>query len=357
MRAKLGLAAGLIVLGIGVWAGLIRMGWALPALPTVPMAHGPLMIVGFLGALISVERAVALRRSWGYAGPALAVLGALAWAVAGAPWGAWLALGGSLALGALYCIAAQQQRAWPVIVMGAGALCWGVGNLLWALGSAFSQSTPWWAAFAILTIVGERLELARLQKLSGMSRALFVLSIGVFFVGLVLALVRLELGVRTLALGMVALAIWLVRYDIARRTVHQMGLVRYIAVSLLTGYVWLGVAGVLGMIWGGAVAGPFYDAVWHALFVGFVFSMIFGHAPVIFPALLKARIPFSMSFYAPLGLLHLSLMLRIFGDLLLWLPGRQWGGLLNALAILLFFGTVAHAALRDLLSRPRSRPQ
>jgi hypothetical protein len=98
-------------------------------------------------------------------------------------------------------------------------------------------------------------------------------------------------------------------------------------------------------MWGGEVAGPRYDALWHALFVGFVFSMIFGHAPVIFPALLRLRIPFSGSFYVPLVLLHLSLLLRVWGDLALWPSGRQWGGLLNTLAILLFFANVARRAL------------
>ena len=36
-----------------------------------------------------------------------------------------------------------------------------------------------------------------------------------------------------------------------------------------------------------------------------------------------------------------ALMLRVSGDLLGWRPGRQWGGLLNALAVLLFLFTLA----------------
>jgi hypothetical protein len=41
-------------------------------------------------------------------------------------------------------------------------------------------------------------------------------------------------------------------------------------------------------------------------------------------------------FYTHLLLLHLSLILRVGGDILLWLPGRYWGGLFNAIAIILF---------------------
>jgi len=43
----------------------------------------------------------------------------------------------------------------------------------------------------------------------------------------------------------------------------------------------------------------------------------------------------------PLLLLHASLLLRVVGDLVGWWPGRQWGGLLNALAVLLFLLTLA----------------
>ncbi|MFN4218306.1 MAG: hypothetical protein ACK4HB_03385 [Candidatus Bipolaricaulia bacterium] len=336
MRAKIALALAPLTLGFGLWAGLLRLGWALPTFKTLPIAHGPLMISGFLGALIGLERAVALRKGWGYLVPFLALFGTLLWAF-GIVWGAWAAFAASIVLSALYLVAVRQQPSWSVTVMGAGALCWGVGNLLWALSWNFAQITPWWAAFLVLTIVGERLELARLQKLSGATRALLALSLALFLGGLLLALGHRDLGVRVFSVGMLALALWLLRYDIARRTVHQTGLVRYIAISLLSGYCWLGCAGIFGVIWSSASAGPYYDARWHALFVGFVFSMIFGHAPVIFPALLKLRIPFSASFYAPLALLHLSLIVRILSDLALWGIGRQWGGLLNALAILLFF--------------------
>lgn len=43
--------------------GLIRLGWQLPALtPSLALAHGPLMISGFLGTLITLERAVATQK-------------------------------------------------------------------------------------------------------------------------------------------------------------------------------------------------------------------------------------------------------------------------------------------------------
>lgn len=79
------MALGMVALLAALWAGLLRLGWRVPPLrPTLPAAHGPLMISGFLGTLIGLERAVALGRRWTYAGPLLTGLGALA-LIAGLP--------------------------------------------------------------------------------------------------------------------------------------------------------------------------------------------------------------------------------------------------------------------------------
>ena len=56
----------------GVWLGLLRLGWALPLpWPDQLILHGPLMINGFLGTLIGLERAVGIARRWAYAAPIL----------------------------------------------------------------------------------------------------------------------------------------------------------------------------------------------------------------------------------------------------------------------------------------------
>src|SRR5690606_3991276 len=72
------MASAIIALITGLWSGLFRMGWAIDVMnPSLPMAHGPLMICGFLGTLISLERAVALDRWWAYAAPAATGLGGI----------------------------------------------------------------------------------------------------------------------------------------------------------------------------------------------------------------------------------------------------------------------------------------
>src|SRR4029078_7550341 len=88
-----------------------------------------------------------------------------------------------------------------------------------------------------------------------------------------------------------------------------------------------------------------YDAMLHAIFLGFVFSMIFAHAPVIFPAITGIDIPFTPIAYRYAALLHISLLLRVSGDLMLWREAQQWGGMLNAVAVLLFLLTNVGAAI------------
>lgn len=157
--------------------------------------------------------------------------------------------------------------------------------------------------FLLFTIAGERLELARLQQLSKVTRVVFVFALGFLLVGVVGTAAARSTGIHVAGIGMIGLTLWLMGHDIARRTVRRQGLTRFIAICLLSGYLWLAISGVLALFSDGEAAGPYYDAMVHAFFLGFVFSMIFGHAPMIFPAILGAVVTFRPTFYAHLILL------------------------------------------------------
>lgn len=156
------LATGFIALGLGVGAGLARMGWTFPLPDSRLIAwHGPLMIAGFFGTVISLERAVALADSRAYVAPLGAALGALA-LVAAMPLAAMLLfVAAGLALLAASIAIFLRQRALFTLTPVLGAACWTVGNLLWLAGPAMSAAVPWWIGFLVLTIAGERLELSR----------------------------------------------------------------------------------------------------------------------------------------------------------------------------------------------------
>jgi len=334
---------------VGLWTGLRRLGWELPELrPTLLMAHGPLMVCGFLGTLIALERAVALGKTWALLAPLAAgiggVLGILG--VGGAA-PAWLALVASAGVFGMYLEFIGKQKSAAMVVMMAGAALWIVGNVLWIVGRPLNEATYWWIGFVVLTIMGERYGFSRMMAPSKVSKWVFALSIALIVIGLVAATAIRSYAVAVTGIGLMLGDRWISRYDISRRTIKQTGLPRYVALSIQTGGVWLGIAGLLMVIFRDVPAGPRYDAILHSVFVGFAFSMIFGHAPLIFPSVLKLPLHYQPFFYAPLVLLHSSLVHRVASDLFNWTYGRKWGAILNAAAIVLFFALNIVSAVRS----------
>ena len=87
------------------------------------------------------------------------------------------------------------------------------------------------------------------------------------------------------------------------------------AVCLLGGYAWFAVA---GWAWTGSTLGlPLRDMALHALGLGFIVSMMLGHAPVILPAIARIKIEFGKFFYPPLVALHLSPIVRLVWGLMI----------------------------------------
>jgi len=339
------MALGILALLGALIGGVVRLGWLLAAPAALSAFHGPLMVAGFLGTMISLERAVAVERVWAYAAPVATGVGALALA-AGVPGALWLMAMGSAVMVVALIEVVRRHVALFTTIMAVGACSWLTGQILLAAGWPIHRVVVWWMGFFVLTIAGERLELARLRRLGAAIRAAFLVPLLVLLVGLAMTLVAADTGIRVVGAALMALAAWFGTFDVARRTVRRPGLARFIAVALLAGYAWLGIAGALALWFGNVAAGFPYDAILHALFLGFVFSMIFGHAPIVFPAVLGVGVPYRSRFYVHLALLHASLVLRIVGDLASWSAVRRWGGVLNALAILVFLGNTVSAALR-----------
>lgn len=342
------LALSLLILLSATWAGLVRIGWRWPViLPALPVSHGPLMVSGFLGTLIGLERAVALRKGWAYLGPLATALGAVMLIFSlGENLGALLITLGSFGLILVFIQILRQHMALYTVTMALGALVWFLGNLLWLTGTPIYQVVLWWAGFLILTISGERLELGRLLSPPRAVITAFIIITAVFLASLLLAIPIPIIGTRLAGLSMLALAAWLFRYDIARKTVGKNGLPRYSAICLLLGYTWLAVAGLLGLVFSQLVTGLQYDAYLHAIFLGFVFSMLFAHAPIIFPAILGVPVLYSPFFYVFLIALQVSLIGRIAADLAGFWQLRVWMGLFNALGISLFILTMLVMVVR-----------
>ncbi|HET9734919.1 MAG TPA: hypothetical protein VFP62_06580 [Burkholderiales bacterium] len=319
-----------MALAFGVAGGLVRVGAEIPATVGAIGLHGALMVSGFLGTVIGLERAVALGQRWAYGAPLASGAGGVCLIAGLVDSGFPLLAFASLLLVAASVAVFLRQRSLEMATLLAGAIAWLAGNALLFLGE---PAVPWWIAFFALTIGGERLELSRYLKRGPFARGAFMV--------LAAALLVAPLSPRLLGVVLVLLALWLLAFDLARVTVRQTGLPRYIAVCLLSGYAWLALGGAL------LAAAYAYDAALHAVFVGFVFSMVFGHAPVILPAVLRVPLPYRSVLYAPLILLHASLAARVLGGLIGDSAALRLGAWGNAAAIALFIGTAATLVLAN----------
>ncbi|HEU4512989.1 MAG TPA: hypothetical protein VFR87_07775 [Nocardioidaceae bacterium] len=344
------LLPGGIALLAGLDAALMLIGLPAPVTADrLPDVHGMLLVLGFVGTLISLERSVALARAAGYLAPALLGAGALL-LVSPAPLvlGKGMLVAGATALVGVYVPLWRRQRDDAVLVQALGAVLAVGAAVLWLGGVAVPALLPWLVGFIVLTIAGERLELARLAMGPGAGTRLVLLS-SALVVGVVGSL--LWPAVVTPALGIVLLVLvgWLVTHDVARRTVRATGLARFMAASMLAGYAWLAVAGAVWGLAGQVTEGSGYDAVVHAVFLGFTMSMIMAHAPVILPAVLRRPMPYHPALVVVAVALHASLVLRLWaGDALGSPLAWQAGGAVNIASLLGFVGVVVW-----LVSRPR----
>jgi hypothetical protein len=355
------LLAAALALACGLYAGLLL----LRVLPTpafagrLPYVHGMLLVFGFVATLIALERAIALGRVVGFAAPALLGAGGpLLVSPMPSVVGKAALLAGATALLGVYVPLWRRQRDDAVLVQTLGAVL-AVGALvLWLGGTPVAGLLPWPVGFIVLTIGGERLELARLAMGPAAGGALVWLA-GALATTAVAALLWPRVGCVLYGVALLAMVGWLAAHDVARRTIRAGGLARFMAGCMLAGYFWLAVAGTTWAVAGPATDGPRYDVVIHAVFLGFTLSMIMAHAPVILPAVLRRPLPYHPVLIVAAALLHLSLALRLwigdgFGIRTAW----QLGGVLNVSAVLLFAACAAGLAVRARrpADRPRGRP-
>jgi hypothetical protein len=351
------LAAMNLLAGLG--GGLARLGWPLPM--AALQAHGAVMVCGFFGTLITLERAIALRRGPGLLAPLAAGGGGLfAWAagradLAAAAWGLTAA-----ALVGLYGLAGHT-RAWSLhlrVELGA-AVAWGLGTWAWALGD-LAVATLCWMTFLVGTIAGERRELMLFVRLPAWARHAFLALVLAAAAALVLAgaagsALPDSAGPAAALLWWLTcagLAAWLLRWDIAPRQWRRGGWLGHTGQCLTIGYVWLlaGAALALGGLTGLLRADGAAALAHHAVLLGFVFAMVFGHAPIILPALARVRPVYTPWARWPIWVLTASLLLRMAAAE----AGQStaWAGALHALAIGGFVLAMATAVLRALPADP-----
>lgn len=350
-RAAVRIRVGLVALGglsllSGLNAALLLLGvWAPIQSDRLADVHGPVMVLGFLGTLIAIERAQALRRTWAYLAPLLLGLGALT-LVFGGPFvlGQLLLFDGAAALALVYLFLWRRAPVGIVAVQVLSAVVAALASALW-LRVDLPALLPMLAAFLVLTIAAERAELAQLALgpratpiLVGVSTAITLAATA--------SLIWQDAGGRLFGATLILTSAWLLRDDVPRRMIRADGLRRYNAAALLAGYLWMAVAGLTWVVVGVPDARPSYDMAVHGVFLGFGVSMVMAHAPIIFPAVLGRDLPYRRLFWLPLGVLHASVAVRFVGDLTgmdaLW----QAGGVGGVISLLLLALSIVITAVR-----------
>ena len=362
-RAWLMVGAGISLLA-GLDGALLLLGVWSPVMSTrLSKWHGPLMVLGFVGTVICLERAVALGHRLAYLVPAMSGFGVIV-LLAPLPFDsarAGLALLTLAQLGLLTIYVPLWRRSHDdaVVIQGAGAFCAAGAAALLTTGAHVSQIVGWLACYMILTICGERLELSRLTM--ARNRALSALCLAVV-AALLVSVVSPAIGWRVLGVVLIGLAVWLCRHDVARGGLRRGGQAAYIGTLLMIGYLWLATAGIVCTIQRPPTSRNGYDAVVHSLFLGFTMGMILGHAPIILPAVLQVRLEWTTWFWLPAFLLEASLLVRIgIGDGLDRSDAVQAGGTVNVLSLLTLVAVIAThiqprtRARTHLKSTPRSR--
>jgi hypothetical protein len=334
------LALGLSFFLAAIYGGLWRLGWPLPHAQRLGDLHGPLMISGFFGTLIGLERSVALGKSWAFAAPLLSCAGALA-LVAGVPpaFAAAAFVAAAALLSGASLMALRHDRRIFTALLAVAAACWGVGGLVWLRTGVVPYATPWWLMFLTLTVAAERLDMSRLLGVARLGVAAFLACVALLISGASLGLFD-PLGARLLGAGFVALALWLLKHDIALRNLRRAPHLRYFGVCMALGYLWMGVAGVALIVAPPGVAPYGYDMALHAILIGFVLSMAFGHSVIVIPAITGAAAPYHRTMYAGLALLHASLILRLCGDAFVYEPARVASGALTLAGMVAFAGVL-----------------
>jgi hypothetical protein len=307
----------LIVLALimGISGGWIRMGYMGVAFSGTAASHGILMVGGFLGMLISLERAMVMKNKiWlliplisGLSIPALLVLPG--WPT----FGPGLLFSASLGLmGIMYL----QSLRHPVIyqyVMSMGAVLWMAGNFMLLYAGFVPAAVPWWIGFILFTIVGERLELSKFLPTPNFAKNGLLLLLALFFIGIWIPFHNN--GNWLMGIAAILISFWLLYFDMAKIASKKTGQFKYIGIGLRVGYVWLALHGIVLCFFESHAL--YYDMYIHTFFLGFAFSMIWAHAPIILPMVLNIREnPYHPILWIGWGIFQVSLLGRIMFSLL-----------------------------------------
>lgn len=324
---------------LGIVGGWIRIGHTDIIVEGTAANHGLLMVGGFLGTLISLERAMVMKhRLWlavpSMSGLSMLVILFLEWST----FGKSMLLASSIGLIVIMYLQSVRHPEIYQYVMSVGAVSWMLGNFMLLYTDLLPSAVPWWIGFILFTIVGERLELSKFLPTPKMAKNALVWLLAFFFVGMWLPFHGL--GNWLMGASVIFISFWLLHYDMAKIASKKENQFKYIGVGLRIGYIWLTLHGIILCFMESHAM--HYDLYLHTFFLGFTFSMIWTHAPIILPMVLNIRHnPYHPVLWFPWGVFQLTLIGRIAFSILSLNDLRQIFGVINGWSILFMFVLMA----------------
>ena len=336
MKPKFFMPFFLLSLITGTIGGWYRMGWDI-YIPHTAASHGLLMVGGFMGGVITLERMITMKQKWWLIFPGVAALsvivGLLGYSQAMILCQSMASMG--MTLFYFHHLRNDQSGFWYILLLG--ALSWFIGNINFLITNTIPLSLPWWIGFILFTILGERLELTRFLPVSKAKLKVLYVLLGVSFISLALPLHGVGHWLYICSLG--GLIAWFSLNDMARKSIKKPGYSRYLGTGILTGYGWLAIHLLAFLFFKDQPLG--YDLFIHTFFLGFGFSMIWAHAPMILPAVLKLpNRPYHPVLWIMWSIFQVSLLARILVSVMEWESLRRILGMINGLSIFLMFGTL-----------------
>lgn len=326
----------------GVLAGLYRIGWSLPVSAIGP-DHGAIMIGGFLGTLITLEKIIPLKKSMLYGIPMLSAASVVFFFFDLPAYSVGCLVAASTGLSMVFLIYWIRTRSMIYAVMFMGAICWLTGNIFLLLHNFYPVALPWWMAFALFTIAAERLELMAFLPVSQKQKLILFLLLGIFLTGCISSFHGT--GSYLAAFSLAGVSLWLMQHDVVGINLKKENLTKFTGIALLSGYCALLLSGLFIFLLTDQPLG--YDILVHSFFIGFVFSMIFAHGPIILPGVLGLTVkPFHPILYVWLIGLHGSWVYRVVACITLDLQGRKFSGLISSLAIAGYFLSIVTVTIR-----------
>ncbi|WP_420578275.1 hypothetical protein [Ekhidna sp.] len=335
-KLKLLVAIGIpVFLILGLFTGLSRFG-----LIYFPLSfhHGVLMLNGFGGGVITVERLLSKPNDrWILIGLILLISG-LTLYLMGFEFGLLLV---AVNVGILFLketLQLVEKRSQNGVYQLVGLLSWFIGNLKFYQNGFYPAAVPFWIVFILMLIVG-----TRLSKMGKEDVISLVLSFAIFFS---FWLGFHGYGQAIYGIGLIALSVRLGYLESKYKGKHL--------AAVLMAYSWLLIAGISSLFSDYILYS--YDLVLHAFFLGFFFSMIFINAP---DALLKKLGLEEMKTHPNFLVVFLSIGLfarLIIGDLFQIQLARNIGGILNLLAIILYVTSLLFQAIRNRMMAERTDP-